>query len=388
MPLKQAVVTYEAFREITNFIRNNGDDWGEFCHNTSCPSTTRKTVKTPPPSNRKVSHHKNAKNKGTLAPEPLLQANPHRFVLFPIQQDDIWRMYKKAEASFWTAEEIDILSNAVDWDQLSTTEQYFIMHVLAFFAASDGIVNENLSSNFATKVTSPEARCFYGFQIAIKNIHSETYSLLIDTYVKDPTKKTHLLRAIETIPCVQRKAQWALKWCDSATASFAECMIAFAAVEGIFFLGSFCAIFWLKKRGLMPGLCFSNELISRDEGLHCDFACLLYSKLINKLPESRIIKIVSSAVEIEMEFVTDALPVELIGMNSGMMCNYIRFCADRLLLSLGCGRHYKIENPFEWMETISLQGKTNFFEKRVGEYSKLGVGIDQVDQTCAIDASF
>ncbi len=304
-------------------------------------------MKNPPLSHRKVSHHKNAEIKGTLAPEPLLQANPHCFVLFPIQHNDIWRMYKKAEASFWTAEEIDLSSNAVDWDGLSTTEQHFIMHVLAFFAASDGIVNENLSSNFATEVTSPEARCFYGFQIAVKNIHSETYLLLIDTYVKDPTKKMHLLRAIETIPCVQRKAQWAPRWCNSAAASFAERMIAFAAVEGIFFSGSFCAIFWLKKRGLMPGLCFSNELISRDEGLHCDFACLLYSKLINKLPESRIVEIVSSAVKIEMEFVVDALPVELIGMNSGMMCNYIRFCADRLLLSLGCGRHYKIGNPFE-----------------------------------------
>jgi ribonucleoside-diphosphate reductase subunit M2 len=388
MPLEH-IVTYEAFREITNFIHDNGDDWGEFCHNTSCPSTTRKTMKNPPLSHRKVSHHKNAKIKGTLAPEPLLQANPHCFVLFPIQHNDIWRMYKKAEASFWTAEEIDLSSDAVDWDGLSTTKQHFILHVLAFFAASDGIVNENLSSNFATEVTSPEARCFYGFQIAVENIHSETYSLLIDTYVKDPTKKMHLLRAIETVPCVQRKAQWALRWCDSAAASFAERMIAFAAVEGIFFSGSFCAIFWLKKRGLMPGLCFSNELISRDEGLHCDFACLLYSKLINKLPESRIVEIVSSAVEIEMEFVIDALPVELIGgMNSGMMCNYIRFCADRLLLSLGCGRHYKTGNPFEWMETISLQGKTNFFEKRVGEYSKSGVGIDRADQSFALDASF
>jgi ribonucleoside-diphosphate reductase subunit M2 len=264
-------------------------------------------------------------------------------------------MYKKAEASFWTAEEIDLAADATDWDRLSTTEQHFILHVLAFFAASDGIVNENLSSNFATEVTSPEARCFYGFQIAVENIHSETYSLLINTYVKDPTKKMHLLRAIETVPCVQRKAQWVLRWCESTTASFAERMIAFAAVEGIFFSGSFCAIFWLKKCGLMPGLCFSNELISPDEGLHSDFTCLLYSKLINKLPESCIVEIVSSIrVKIEMEFVVDALPVELIGMNSGMMCNYIRFCADRLLLSLGCGRHYKIGNPFEWMETISL----------------------------------
>jgi len=297
-------------------------------------------------------------------------------------------MYKKAEASFWTAEEIDLAADATDWDRLSTTEQHFILHVLAFFAASNGIVNKNLSSNFATKVTSSEARCFYGFQIAAKNIHSKTYSLLIDTYIKDPTKKMHLLRAIETVPCVQRKAQWALRWCDSTTASFAERMIPFAAVEGIFFLGSFCAIFWLKKRGLMPGLCFSNELISHDEGLHCNFACLLYLKLINKLPESHIVEIVSSAVKIKMEFVVDALPVELIGMSLGMMCNYIRFCTDRLLLSLGCGRHNKIGNPFKWMETISLQGKTNFFEKRVGEYSKSGVGIDRTDQPFALDASF
>ena len=321
-------------------------------------------------------------------PEPLLQTNPHRFVLFPIQHDDIWRMYKKAEASFWTAKEIDFSADASDWKRLSSSERHFISHVLAFFAASDGIVNENLPSNFATEIPSLEARCFYGFQIAVKNIHSETYSLLIDTYVKDPTKKLHLLRAIETIPCVQRKAQWALRWCDPAVASFAERMIAFAAVEGIFFSDSFYAIFWLKKRGLMPGLCFSNELISCDEGMHCDYACLLYSKLVNKLPPARITDIICSAVAIETEFVVDALPVELIGMNSSMMCDYIKFCADRLLLSLGCDRHYRVGNPFEWMETISLQGKTNFFEKRVGEYFKSGVGVDSVDQSFALDASF
>ena len=298
MPLEH-VVTYQAFHKINNFIHNNGDDWDEFCNNVAHPSATTKKAINPPPSSRhNVLRHKTAETTGELAAEPLLQANPHRFVLFPIQHNNIWRMYKKAEASFWTAEEIDLAANVTDWDRLSTTEQHFILHVIAFFAASDGIVNENLSSNFTTKVTSPEARCFYGFQIAVENIHSETYSLLIDTYVKDPTKKMHLLRAIETVPCVQRKAQWALRWCDSTAASFAERMIAFAAVEGIFFSGSFCAIFWLKKRGLMPGLCFSNELISRDEGLHCDFACLLYSKLINKLPESRIVEIVSSTVEI------------------------------------------------------------------------------------------
>jgi ribonucleoside-diphosphate reductase subunit M2 len=297
-------------------------------------------------------------------------------------------MYKKAEASFWTAEEIDLVSDLKDWDNLSPNERHFVSHVLAFFAASDGIVNENLSGNFATEVTSPEARCFYGFQIAVENIHSETYSLLIDTYVKDQKEKMHLLCAIETVPCVRRKANWALQWCDANHASFAERMIAFAAVEGIFFSGSFCAIYWLKKRGLMPGLCFSNELISRDEGMHCDFACLLYSKMVNRLPEGRIVEIITNAVEIEKEFVSDALPVELIGMNSSLMCEYIEFCADRLLRALGCQAHYGAANPFEWMEMISLQGKTNFFEKRVGEYSKSGVGVSQEDQVIRFDADF
>jgi ribonucleotide reductase beta subunit family protein with ferritin-like domain len=322
MPLPH-VVTYQAFHEITNFIRNNGDDWDEFCTNTT-RATRRPTTLVSPlnPSSK----HKTDKNEGRLAPEPLLQANPHRFVLFSIHHDDIWRMYKKAEASFWTAEEIDLKTNTTDWNRLTDNERHFISH---------GIVNENLSSNFATEVTSPEARCFYGLQIAVENIHSDTYSLIIDTYIKDPAKKEHLLRAIETVPCVQRKAQWALKWCGVTSTSFAERMIAFAAVEGIFFSGSLCAIFWLKKRGVMPGLCFSNELISRDEGLHCDFACLLYSKLISRLLESRIVEIISSAVAIEMEFVADALPFELIRINSTMMCNYIKFCADRLLLCLG-----------------------------------------------------
>ena len=297
-------------------------------------------------------------------------------------------MYKKAEASFWTAEEIDLGYDMKDWETLSNNERHFISHILAFFAASDGIVNENLSGNFATEVQSSEARCFYGFQIAVENIHSETYSLLIDTYIKDQTEKSHLLNAIETVPCVQKKANWALQWCDANNASFAERMIAFAAVEGIFFSGSFCAIFWLKKRGLMPGLSFSNELISRDEGLHCDFACLLYSKLVNKLPESRIVEIITNAVEIEKEFVVDALPVELIGMNSTLMCEYIEFCADRLLGALGCAKYYKAVNPFEWMEMISLQGKTNFFEKRVGEYSKSGVGVSKDEQVFSIDADF
>ena len=297
-------------------------------------------------------------------------------------------MYKKAESSFWNAEEIDLASDLKDWESLSNNERHFVSHVLAFIAASDGIVNENLVSNFAIEVQLPEARCFYGFQIAMENIHNETYSLLIDTYIKDQKEKMHLLRAIETVPSVQKKAKWALKWCDANNALFAERMIAFAAVEGIFFSGSFCAIFWLKKRGLMPGLCFSNELISRDEGLHCEFACLLYKKLVNKPPESRIVEIITNAVEIEKEFVVDSLPVELIGMNSNLMCKYIEFCADRLLGALGCTKYYNAVNPFEWMEMISLQGKTNFFEKRVGEYAKSGVGVNSEEQVFSVNADF
>jgi len=298
-------------------------------------------------------------------------------------------MYKKAEASFWTAEEIDLGSDMADWVKLSDNERHFIGHILAFFAASDGIVNENLAQNFMTELQSPEGRCFYGFQIAVENIHSETYSLLIDTYIKDTNEKMRLLHAIDTVPCVQKKAQWALQWCDADIASFAERCVAFCVVEGIFFSGSFCAIFWLKKRGLMPGLAFSNELISRDEGLHCDFACMLYNKLVNKLPAERIVEIVTNAVEIEKEFVSDALPVELIGMNSGLMQQYIEFCADRLLVALGASKHYKTANPFEWMEMISLQGKTNFFEKRVGEYAKSGVGGAAEDNHCfSMDEDF
>ena len=296
-------------------------------------------------------------------------------------------MYKKAEASFWTAEEIDLASDLQDWQNLSSNERHFVSHVLAFFAASDGIVNENLAQNFCTEVQSPEARCFYGFQIAVENIHSETYSLLIDTYIRDNKEKDHLLRAIDTVPCVQKKANWALQWCDANHASFAERCVAFAAVEGIFFSGSFCAIFWLKKRGLMPGLCFSNELISRDEGLHCDFACLLYTKLINQLSVERVTEIIANAVDIEKVFVVESLPVELIGMNSTLMCQYIEFCADRLLVALGCPRHYNNPNPFEWMVSISLTGKANFFEKRVSDYAKSGVGV--ADNHCFdMDADF
>ncbi|MGB0523996.1 MAG: ribonucleoside-diphosphate reductase small subunit [Flammeovirgaceae bacterium] len=308
----------------------------------------------------------------TTIEEPILKENKDRFVLFPIQHHDIWEFYKKAEASFWTAEEIDLQQDLTDWEKLNDGERHFISHVLAFFAASDGIVNENLAENFVAEVQYTEAKFFYGFQIAIENIHSETYSLLIDTYVKDTKQKDHLFHAIDTMPCVKEKADWALRWIDEG--SFAERLIAFAAVEGIFFSGSFCSIFWLKKRGLMPGLSFSNELISRDEGMHCDFACLLYNNhLVNKLPVETVTKIITDAVKIEKEFVSDALPVRLIGMNADLMCQYIEFVADRLLLSLNCPKHYNSENPFDFMEMISLEGKTNFFEKRVSDYQKAGV---------------
>ena len=304
--------------------------------------------------------------------EPILRENKDRFVLFPISHDDIWKFYKQAEASFWTAEEIDLGHDLKDWENLNDGERYFISHVLAFFAASDGIVNENLAENFVSDVQYTEAKFFYGFQIAIENIHSETYSLLIDTYIKDPQEKDKLFHAIETMDCVKKKADWALRWIDEST--FTERLIAFAAVEGIFFSGSFCSIFWMKKRGLMPGLSFSNELISRDEGLHCDFACLLYNNHIeNKLPVDNVIGIISDAVEIEKEFVTEALPVKLIGMNADLMCQYIEFVADRLLVALNCPKVYNSINPFDFMEMISLQGKTNFFEKRVAEYQKAGV---------------
>jgi len=311
-----------------------------------------------------------------LAHEPLLEENKKRFVLFPIQYNDIWQMYKKHEASFWTAEEIDLAQDQTDWVNLNEGERHFISHVLAFFAASDGIVNENLGVNFFNEVQYPEAKCFYGFQIMMENIHAETYSLLIDTYIKDSTEKNRLLNALDTVPAVSRKGNWALRWINSE--SFAERLVAFAAVEGIFFSGSFCSIFWLKKRGLMPGLTFSNELISRDEGLHCDFACLLYDKyLVNKLSQERVYEIILDAVSIEQEFVTEALPVDLIGMNARLMSQYIEFVADRLLQSLGCPKHYLAANPFDFMEMISLQGKTNFFEKRVGEYQKAGVMSDK-----------
>ncbi|MBA3237525.1 MAG: ribonucleotide-diphosphate reductase subunit beta [Parachlamydiaceae bacterium] len=304
--------------------------------------------------------------------EPILQENKDRFVLFPIKHKEIWQMYKQAEASFWTAEEIDLSTDITDWEnRLSADEKHFIKHVLAFFAASDGIVNENLAINFMNEVQYPEARCFYGFQIMMENIHSEAYSLLIDTYIQDSAEKNFLFNAIETVPCVTRKANWALRWITQG--SFAERLVAFAAVEGIFFSGSFCSIFWLKKRGLMPGLSFSNELISRDEGLHCDFACLLYTELQYKLDPKEVQDIIAKAVEIEREFVCDALPVRLIGMNSDLMCQYIEFVADRLLVALGVPKVFHATNPFDFMDLISIPGKTNFFERRVSEYQKSGV---------------
>jgi len=350
-----------------------------------------------------------AKAKSRDSEEMLLRHNPSRFVIFPIQHKEIWDMYKKHMASFWTTEEvrfewlcvsqcvalphsfraaqIDLQKDLEHWGKLNADEQRFIKHVIAFFAASDGIVNENLATRFMSEVQIPEARCFYGFQIAMENVHSETYSLLIDTYVKDPAEKASLFNAIETVPMVGRKAEWAMKWIDSQD-SFAARLVAFAAVEGIFFSGSFCAIFWLKKRGLMPGLSFSNELISRDEGLHCDFACLLYSQLEHKLSQDLILEIVTESVQIEKEFVTDAIPVDLIGMNSALMSQYIEFVADRLLNALGYPKHYGTANPFEWMELISLQGKTNFFEKRVADYQKAGVMATAESRRVAFDEDF
>ena len=324
--------------------------------------------------------------------EPMLQENMNRFVLFPIQHTEIWEMYKLHAAAFWTAEEIDLAEDAKDWKKLNDNEKHFLKHVLAFFAASDGIVNENLVTNFADEVQWPEARCFYGFQIMMENIHAETYSLLIDAYIEDPNEKAHLFNALETVPSVKKKGSWALKWLSRKKGTFAQRLVAFAAVEGIFFSGSFCAIFWLKKRGLMPGLTFSNELISRDEGLHCDFACLLHNQLIRGAGENVIHRIISEAVEIECEFVTSALPVELIGMNAGLMRQYIEFVADRLLVSLGASKLYDVTNPFPWMEMISMQGKTNFFEKRVGEYQKSGVKdgatLGSVQQRFSVDEDF
>ncbi|MDZ7612610.1 MAG: ribonucleotide-diphosphate reductase subunit beta [Flavobacteriaceae bacterium] len=305
--------------------------------------------------------------------EPILLPNKNRFVIFPIQHADIWDWYKKQEASFWTAEEIDLEQDIVDWEnKLSEDERYFLKHILAFFAASDGIVNENLAENFVSEVQYTEAKFFYGFQLMMENIHSEVYSLLIDTYIKNEKEKAELFQAIEVFPAIKKKADWALKWVDSD--SFAERLIAFSAVEGIFFSGSFCAIFWMKKRGLLPGLTFSNELINRDEGLHADFAVFLHQNHVkNKVPKPRITEILVNALQIEREFITESLPVSLIGMNAVLMTQYLEFVTDRLLVEYGCDRVYNVTNPFDFMEMISLEGKTNFFEKRVSEYQKAGV---------------
>ncbi|KAL0574802.1 Ribonucleotide-diphosphate reductase (RNR), small subunit [Marasmius crinis-equi] len=302
-------------------------------------------------------------------PEPLLALSSDRFVLFPIKYDEIWQMYKKAEASFWKAEEIDLSKDLRDWKSLTNDERFFLSRILAFFVSADGIVNENLVSRFSAEVTVPEARCFYGFQIMMENIHSETYSLLIDTYINDTTEKDLLFSALDRIPSVQKKAEWALKWISDKDRTFAERLVAFAAVEGVFFSGAFAAIFWLKKRGLMPGLTFSNELIARDEGLHTDFAVLLFGMLQSKASYATVKEIIEEAVSVEKEFMQDGLPVDLIGMNAKAMGQYIEFVADRLMKSLGFSAVYNAKNPFDFMELISLEGKTNFFEKRVSEYA-------------------
>jgi ribonucleoside-diphosphate reductase subunit M2 len=322
--------------------------------------------------------------------DPLLMENPRRFVMFPIQYPQVWEMYKKHEASFWTAEEIDLSQDNKDWDALNSSEQHFVKHVLAFFAASDGIVLENLGSQFSCEIQIPEARAFYGFQIAMENIHSETYSLLIEQYIKDPREKEMVFDAIHTMPPVKEKAEWAMQWMNTDNC-FAERIMAFAAVEGILFSGSFCAIYWLKKRGLMPGLTFSNELISRDEGLHAEFACLIYGMLHNPLPDDIAHTIIRGAVDVEKKFICEALSCDLIGMNSELMTRYIEFVADRLLTALGHPKIYHATNPFDWMELISLQGKTNFFEKRVGEYQKAGVMSSTLEENgrgFVLDADF
>lgn len=330
------------------------------------------------------------KQKDNIEDEPLLRHNPRRFVVFPIVYHDIWQMYKKAEASFWTAEEVDLSKDLGHWEALKDEEKHFISHVLAFFAASDGIVNENLVERFSKEVQVTEARCFYGYQIAIENIHSEMYSLLIDTYIKDSKQRDYLFNAIETMPCVKEKADWAIRWINDDGSTYGERVVAFAAVEGIFFSGSFASIFWLKKRGIMPGLTFSNELISRDEGLHCDFACLMFSHLKNKPSQETIYYIIKDAVSIEQRFLTEALPCALIGMNADLMKQYIEFVADRLLVELHCDKIYNVENPFDFMEQISLEGKTNFFEKRVGEYQRMGVASKGGEDARAftLDADF
>lgn len=359
-----------------------GESQAQNTKNPNPPKNQTKTVAAPEPT-KETQNYQN---------EPLLRDNPRRFVVFPIKYHDIWAMYKKAEASFWTAEEVDLSKDLSHWEALKPEEKHFISHVLAFFAASDGIVNENLVERFSKEVQVTEARCFYGFQIAIENIHSEMYSLLIDTYIKDANERDFLFNAIETMPCVKKKADWAMRWIGEQNASYGERVVAFAAVEGIFFSGSFAAIFWLKKRGIMPGLTFSNELISRDEGLHCQFACLMFKHLVNKPSQERVYEIIRDAVKIEQEFLTEALPCKLIGMNCDLMAQYIEFVADKWLVELGFDKIYKRENPFAFMDNISLEGKTNFFEKRVGEYQKMGVaasnGASAEKHQFTLDADF
>lgn len=329
-----------------------------------------------------------AMNPNSTDDEPLLSPNKKRFVIFPIQYPDMWKMYKQAQASFWTVEEVDLTKDLAHWEALKPEEKHFISHVLAFFAASDGIVNENLVQRFSQEVQAPEARSFYGFQILIENVHSEMYSLLINTYIRDLKERDYLFNAIETLPCVKKKAEWALQWISDTNSTFGERLVAFAAVEGIFFSGSFAAIFWLKKRGLMPGLTYSNELISRDEGLHCNFACLIYNHLVKRPSADRVKDIITKAVSIEQEFLTEALPVDLIGINRSLMKQYIEFVADRLLADLGIPKFYETENPFDFMEFISLEGKTNFFEKRVAEYQRFGVMSNTKDSKFTLDADF
>ncbi len=320
--------------------------------------------------------------------EPMLKENPNRFVIFPIEHADLWAKYKQHMAVFWTAEEIDLSKDMKDWQNLNDNERHFVKHILGFFAGSDGIVMENLATRFMREVQIPEAKFFYSCQNVMEAIHSETYSLLIDTYIDNKQEKLDILRAIDTIPCVQKKAEWALQWIDNKDASFATRLLAFAAVEGIFFSGAFCAIFWLKQRGILPGLTLSNEFIARDEGLHCEFACLLYSKLTHKLTKKEAHKIIREAVKIEKQFITKALPCELIGMNADLMGQYIKYVADRLLLQLGYPKAYCEANPFPFMERISLEGKDNFFEKRVSTYAKAAVGKDKEQMKFSVEADF
>tara|TARA_Y100000310_G_C20562236_1_gene753625 strand:+ start:52 stop:1029 length:978 start_codon:yes stop_codon:yes gene_type:complete len=323
-----------------------------------------------------------------MNPEPLLLENPDRFVILPIKYPEVWKMYKKAVASFWTVEEVKLDKDLKDWINLTDPERYFIKNILAFFAASDGIVNENLGMRFLAEVQWPEVRAFYGFQIAVENIHSEQYALLIDTYIKDENEKDYLFHAIEHIPSIKKKAEWALRWISDQTSSFSTRLLAFACVEGIFFSGAFCSIFWLKKRGLMPGLTVSNEFISRDEGLHTEFAVLLYQYIVNKLSEDTIRAIIREAVDIEKEFIIDSIPCAMIGMNSKLMSNYIEFVADRLVVQFGCSKLYGTQNPFDFMELISIENKTNFFEERVTSYSKAGIGREKETMTFSTDAEF